>query len=606
MTLRWRLVIAVAGALAAVVFLMIAFHSATAARSAPAESRRVTFRVGVVESVDNLNPFIGFNSLDYLVYHLSYDFLVGWDPVKLQPRPEFAASWTQSADGKTWTFKIRPGMTWQDGAPATAHDVAFTFNYIDRNKLAAFTLYTTSIERVTAFDATTVRFYCSKPKADILYMPVPILPEHIWSKVSPQAAGTSFANGPPTIGSGPFRVVQNSPDNFVRLVANKHYWGGKPHIENLLFTTYQDANTMMQDIRPEALDAAFYVPPALMGRLASEGITTSAGTSWMSAQLAFNCYDSPNSRGNPVLRDQRFRQALQYAIDRNLIAKVAFDGYETAGTTLLPPYSEFHWQPPSGEDYTFDPAKARALLDAAGYKDVDHDSWRKTKQDKPLTLRLYAPADIPSLIAAAKLVVGWFAAVGIRVRLQVLDAAAMIAQITNREGGTFAPDFDMYVGLWQGDTEPQFIFSLLTLAQVGAWSDTSWTQPQYTRLFAAESSDIDLRSRIAEAQQLQQIAFKASPYLIFGYPEALEAYNSSTWRGYVAAPSGFPGYRGSVLSFPDEIDTYRELRPKGETPATGVSSMGWICAAIACAIAACVGPMMLGLRTHRLQVEADS
>ena len=606
MTLRWRLAPTVAGALAAAVFLVIALHSATAARSAPVESRRATFRVGVVESVDNLNPFIGFDSLDYLVYHLSYDFLVGWDPVKLQPRPEFAESWTHSADGRTWTFKIRPGMIWQDGTPATAHDVAFTFNYIVSNKLAAFTPYTTSIERVTALDDTTVRFFCSKPKADILYMPVPILPEHIWSKVSPEAASTSFVNGPPTIGSGPFEVVQNSPDNFVRLVANKHYWGGAPHIDDLLFITYQDANTMMQDLRSGALDAAFDLSPGLMGRLTSGDVTTNAGTSWMSAQLAFNCYESPNSRGNPVLRDQRFRQALQYAIDRNSIARVAFDGYETAGTTLLPPYSEFHWQPPRGEDYTFDPTKARALLDAAGYRDVNHDSWRETRQGKPLTLRLYAPADRPPLIAAAKLVVGWFAAVGVRVRLQVLDAGAMIALITNREGSTLAPNFDMYVGLWQGDTEPQFILSLLTPGQVGAWSDTSWTQPQYTRLFTAESGDIDLRSRIAEVQRLQQIAFKASPYLIFGYPETLEAYNSSAWRGYVAAPSGIPDYRGSVLSFPDEIDTYRELRAEHEMPATGVSSTGWICAAIACAIAACVGPMMLGPRTHRLEVETDS
>ena len=462
MTLRWRLALTIAGALAAAAFVMIAMHSATAARSAPAESRRTTFRVGVVESVDNLNPFIGFDSLDYLVYHLSYDFLVGWDPVNLRPQPEFATSWTHSPDGRTWTFKIRPGMTWQDGTPATAYDVAFTFNYIVHNKLSDYTPYTTSIERVTALNASTVRFYCSKPKADILYMPVPILPEHVWCKVSPDAASTSFANGPPTIGSGPFRVVADSPDDFVRLAANKHYWGGAPHIQNLLLITYQDANTMMQDLRSGALDAAFDLSPGLMGPLRSEGLTTDAGTSWMSAQLAFNCYDSPHSLGNPVLRDQRFRQALQYAIDRNVIAKVAFDGYETPGATLLPPYSEFHWQPPSDEDYTYDPARARALLDAAGYRDVNHDSWRETRQGKPLTLRLYAPADRPPLIAAAKLIVGWFAQVGIRVRLQVLDAAAMIALITNREGRTFAPDFDMYVGLWQGDTEPQFILSLLT------------------------------------------------------------------------------------------------------------------------------------------------
>ena len=159
-----------------------------AAPSAGASPGITVYRVGTLEDVDTLNPFIGYSGVDYPVYHLNYDFLVGFDPAKLQPRPEFAESWSHSPDGKTWTFKIRPGMTWQDGQPATAHDVAFTFNYIIKNNLTNFTSYTTLIKDVTAPNDTTVIFHCTKPKADILDMKVPILPEHIWSKVSGQAA----------------------------------------------------------------------------------------------------------------------------------------------------------------------------------------------------------------------------------------------------------------------------------------------------------------------------------------------------------------------------------------------------------------------------------
>ena len=139
------------------VLLIAGTGAASASSPSPsASSGEVIFRVGVLEYVDSLNPFIGYSGVDYSVYHLNYDFLVGFEPQKLQPRPEFAESWTSSADGKTWTFKIRSGMTWQDGEPATARDAAFTFNYILDNDLSTFTGYLTFVKTVTAPDDTTL------------------------------------------------------------------------------------------------------------------------------------------------------------------------------------------------------------------------------------------------------------------------------------------------------------------------------------------------------------------------------------------------------------------------------------------------------------------
>ncbi len=164
------------------VAVSVAVAGARAAPCAPSDKSSTAY--GTLEYVDNLNPFIGYSGVDYMIYQLNYDFLVGFEPEKLQPRPEFAESWTTRRTASSWTFKIRPGMTWQDGEPATARDVAFTFNYIIENELADFISYPTFIEKVTALDDLTVQFECSKPKGDILSMKVPILPEHIWSKVS--------------------------------------------------------------------------------------------------------------------------------------------------------------------------------------------------------------------------------------------------------------------------------------------------------------------------------------------------------------------------------------------------------------------------------------
>jgi len=592
---------AVAGAVMATVCLILAASGAAAASSPSpsASSGKVIYRYGTLEAVDNLNPFIGYSGVDYMVYQENYDFLVGFEPEKLQPRPEFAESWSSSPDGKTWTFKIRPGMTWQDGQPATARDVAFTFTYILENNLANFLSYTTFIKKVTALDDLTVQFECSRPKGDILSMKAPILPEHIWSKVSGKDAETAFTNGPPCIGSGPFQVVENKPDSFARLVANPDYWGGKPGIDEIIIETYQNADTMVQDLKSGALDGAIGIPPAQFSGLGSESITTNASVSWSFEQLTFNCYDSPNSKGNPVLLDAAFRQALQYAVDREKNAAVAYSGYMDPGGVLLPPYSAYYWEPPSDQAYTFDPAKAQALLEAAGYKDVNGDGFRETKQGKPLTLRLFTDAQTPENVSTAKLTVGWFKDVGVKAKLQVLDPGALVDASANYDGDTFAPDFDMLIWWWQGDADPQFILSLLTPAQIEGWSDTNWTNDEYTRLFDEESTAIDFAARSAAIQRMQEIAYQESPYLIFGYFQFLEAYNSARWEGYVKAPGGYPGFNGGVFN----RDSWVGLHPAATATAEAGGSNTWVFLVIAAVVVVVVIAVLLLRRRRGPEIE---
>jgi peptide/nickel transport system substrate-binding protein len=586
----------------AAVVLVAASVGAASSPSTTASPDKTTYRVGVLEYVDSLNPFIGYTGVDYSVYHLNYDFLVGFEPQKLQPRAEFAESWSSSPDGLIWTFKIRPGMTWQDGKPATARDAAFTLNYILDNELAAFTGYLTFVKKVTALDDTTLVVELSKPKADILQMKVPILPEHIWSAVSPEAAETSFRNGPPTIGSGPYQVVDNKHNSYCRLVPNPDYWGGKPAVDELYFESYQNADTMVQDLKAGALDAANGVPAAQFKGLASESITTNAAVSWSFEQLTFNCYDDPRSKGNPVLLDSRFRQALQYAVDREKNAAVAYGGYMSPGTTLLPPYSAYSWQPPAGEVYTYDPAEANRLLEAAGYKDVNGDGYRETKQGERLSLRLFTDAQTPQNVTTSKLVVGWLKDVGVKTRLQILDPGALNDAEINTDGDLFAPDFDLVVWWWQGDAEsPQFILSLLTPGQVGGWSDTSWTDPEYAMLYDAQSTATDRASQVTLVQQMQQIAYEASPYLIFGYPQALEAYDTGAWEGYVKVPGGYPDYSGEALGH----DTYIGLKPAAATTIEAAAgSTAWIWAVAIVVAIVVVFAVVLLLRRRRPEMEA--
>ena len=538
--------------------------------SSPVPAEKVTLHIGWVQEPDNLNPFIGIQGTDYMLWHMNYDFLVGFDAKTLEPRPELATAWEVSPDGKTWTFTIRSDAKWQDGVPVTARDVAFTFNYINDNQLLNLSTYTNGITRAEVVDDTHVKIYTKAPKANMLRMVVPILPEHIWSKVSGKAATTSYQNKPPIIGDGPFQVVEWQKGKFVRLTANPTYWGGKPKVDEVVLELYTNPDTMSQDLKLGTIDGAVDIPPAQFKPLGNEpGITTSLSTSWSFIELAMNSYDSPDSKGNPVLKDQQFRAAVNWAVDRQKVVDVAYQQYGTVGSSLVVPYSKYHWEPPADQAFSYDPAKANQLLDAAGYKDVNGDGFRETKAGKKLVLRFYATTDSTQNQTAGKLIVGWLKDIGIKLDYQVIDSGALINYQYEYTGNTYTPDWDMFIWYWVEDVDPNFIVDIYTPQQIEGWNDCLWTNPEYTKLNAQQATTIDEKLRIPIIQQMQQLFYQGAAYAILAYPYQLEAYNTDKWQGWVHVPSEAPGgQQGAVIYNYNNIDTYRFVEPKTAATAT--------------------------------------
>jgi len=566
-----------------VVALLLAAAAVGAARAAasstasPAPADKVVLHIGMVQEPDNLNPFIGIQGIDYMFWHMNYDFLVGFDSKDLEPRPELATKWEVSPDGKEWTFTIRSGAKWQDGVPVTAGDVAFTFNYIVDNKLLNLSTYTNGITGATVIDDTHVKITTDAPKANMLRMVVPILPEHIWSKISGKEATSSYQNKPAIVGDGPFQLVEWQKGKFVRFEANPTYWAGKPKVDEVVFELYTNPDTMAQDLKLGSIDGAVDIPPAQFKPLSGEaGLTTSQSTSWNFIELAMNCYDSPNSKGNPVLKDQQFRTAVNWAVDRQKVVDVAYQKYATLGSSLIVPYSKYHWEPPAGEAFTYDPAKANQILDAAGYKDVDGDGFRETKDGKKLTLRFYATTDSTQNQTAAKLIVGWLKDVGIKTNLQVIDAGTLINYQYSYTGNTYTPDWDMFIWYWVQDVDPNFIVDIYTPQQIEGWNDCLWTDPLYTKLNGQQITTIDETKRIPIIQQMQQIFYKGAAYAIMAYPYQLEAFNTDKWQGWVHTPTQAPGgQQGSVIYNYNNIDTYRFVAPKVAAAAEKKPLVNW-------------------------------
>ena len=211
-------------------------------------------------------------------------------------------------------------------------------------------LATRGILGAKALDPTTVQITCSRPKADMERIFIPILPEHVWSKVTPKAAETSFTNPVPIVGSGPFFTSEFVKGKFLRMERNPYYYGTTPTVDEIIFATYQNPDTMTIDYKSGNLDAAWGIPVAQFRTLGSEPGTEALAYPYYNWEyLNFNCYDSPDSLGAPVLKDWKFRNAINYAIDRAKLCAIAFQGYAAPGTTIVPPKTwkdpDYHWQP---------------------------------------------------------------------------------------------------------------------------------------------------------------------------------------------------------------------------------------------------------------------
>ena len=584
---------------------------ATSSSPSPASSPssgKIVLRVGFPGTPDNLNPFIGTYAQSYLIFAVNYDQLVGIDAATLAPSKEtgLAMDWSVSDDGRTWTFKLRDTAKWQDtGQPVTAEDVAFTYDYIIDNQMMTFLSYVQGIKRVTVVGPYTLTMTCTKPKADMLLAlnAIPILPEHIWSDVPPKLAGTTYPNEPPIIGSGAFQCVKYKKNSYVMLEANKEYWRGAPHIDQLLFQFYTNRTSVTQDFQLGTLDACIQLQDAQLPQLASTpGLDAQAIRVNGYDCLAFNCYEPSaggSSLGNPVLRDWRFRQALQWAVDKEKIAAVACRGNaRPADTVITAGYytdPDWHWTPPADQAYDFDLAKAGALLSAAGYP--LQDGARVDKQGRPIALRLWATTG-PVSQAEGKMVAGWFRQLGLTIEFQVFDGGALLDRVYNMDGDTFVPDYDMWIGGWYNPIDPGQGLSYFCTDQINGWSDSAYSNPEFDKLFVEQSQTTDTGARKAIIDRMQQIVYEESPYVVLTYFSDTEGWNTAKWTGWVHSPARF----GSVVNQSGVLATYLNVRPKAATTegrTSGGTTTIWLVVIAAVAVVGAVIVMLLRRRGSR-------
>ena len=536
----------------------------SAGAPANAADEKVTFTVALRNEVDSFNPFLGIVVPSFEAWALTYDYMIGYDNTDMSPtKTGLATDWSPSEDGKTWTFDIRDGVKWSDGQDLTAADIAYTYNRIIDGGPEARTWgsYLTEVTKVTAPDAGTVVLTLKKPNASLPLLPIPIIPEHIWKNVSEKEVKTYPAepkNGKPVVGSGPFRLVEGTAGGSTyRFEANPDYWGGAPHIDEVVFRVFKADDPAAQALIKGEVDFVENLPAVQIDALKDKpGITALNGDSPGFEEIAFNTgavdteSGKPIGDGKPALKDPAFRHALGYGIDYDAVLERVYQGAGDIGTTIIPPaYADFHWAPTGDDAFTYDPEKAGQLLDEAGYK-KGGDGLRTMPNGDPIgAIRLFARSESPTSLDTMNFFKEWLGDLGIKAEVKAFEDNNLTSIIL--EG-----NFDAFAWGWFVEPDPTSMLSYMTCGQLGGWSDSWYCDKDYDAMYAQQATEMDREARAEIVKKMQQKLFEDSPYLVTMYDVIGEAFRSDRFACLQPQPDP-----GGILLMQYGASSYKSIRP---------------------------------------------
>ena len=446
----------------------------------------------VIESnPTNLDPRIGTDGQSEFIDELMFDSLVRKGP-NFNLEPNVAQRW-EIPDPQTYIFHLRKGIRFHDGRPLTAKDVKWTLDSTRDGSLRTIKGATYHlVDKIDVLDDFTLLVHLTEPFTPLLWN----LSEGALGIV-PYGSARDFASHP--VGTGPYRFVRFDPDSQVVLERNDSYWGARPYIARIRFAVVPDATTRALELRKGSADLAApnSFPPDMVRALARErniAVERHVGSSL--AYMAFNLRD-------PILKDVRVRQAMAYAIDRQTIVHYLLNDSARLADSVLPPE---HWAYDSDvAHYPFDPDKANALLDAAGYP------RRKDGVRFHLAMKTSTVEDTRLLAAVLQ---------------QQLRQVGIALDIHSFEFATFYSDiskgaFQLYALRWIGYTnqDPDIFedaFDTASFAPKRA-NRGHYSNPELDRLIEEGRRTLDQQKRKLIYAQVQRILARDLPYIDLWY-----------------------------------------------------------------------------------------
>ena len=417
---RWQAVLAFLGILLVIALLSYATYTYT---SQEVPARGGVFIEGVAGNPQYINPILcQYNEVDRDFCALIFNGLLKLDE-KGDWQPDLAESWEAGPDSDVFTFTLRSDIRWHDGLRITADDVLFTVQLMQDPDLPVLpdlaNLWRSVI--ATKEDDRTIVFHLSQPYAAfpdyVTLRWFGVIPKHYWERYAPADIPNAQLNTQP-IGSGPFKLVEIDSQH-ARLEPVLSQFEEPPYLDALEFRFFPDYPSILaaaeagevhgvSRILPEYQKQAEAIPDLQMFTSPMPGYT-----------MALFNFDSSNA---PFLAEQAVRQALAYGVDRDKLLTEIIPGVGLkADSPILPGTWAYN---PDIPRYSYDPARAKQLLEDAGWVDTNNDGVRE-KDGQELAFTILSD-DAPHSIAISQTLVQNWARIGVKATPQPVSFTGLV------------------------------------------------------------------------------------------------------------------------------------------------------------------------------------
>jgi peptide/nickel transport system substrate-binding protein len=408
--------------------------------------------------------------------------------------PDMATSWDINDEGRTYTFHLHKGILFHDGTPADAAAIKWNFEYVlDPANKADARVFFTSIASVEALDDATLQIRLKEPSADFLMVLAGYRAGFLVA--SPTAVkqwGQDYKFHP--VGAGPFKFVRWTPGQEAIFEKNKSYFKpGLPYLDKIVLKTMKEATTRVGAVRSGELAFATWIPLEMVRLLeGAPGVRVVTGPIYSVWDLR------PNVKVKPF-DDIRVRKAVMgYGIDRQEIVKVAFGGHGQPSVSMLTPgmpgYNSLM------EMYPYNPQKAKALLQEAGYG-----------PGHPLVFTILSPTIEPAFTNVPTLLKDQMARIGVQMKIEMLDKVTWMERFIRKD------DFQLTLGNITGFTIGAFAPFFETTSPINFSKHTDTTvdelfQRWRTTTDATEHAKATEELQTYLADKLYQIGYANTPF----------------------------------------------------------------------------------------------
>jgi peptide/nickel transport system substrate-binding protein len=465
---------------------LVILAASTACIRRPVENPNVIV-MGITSGPNNLDPRISSDDTSQKLGQLIFSSLTTLDE-HLQAVPQLAET-IENPDPTTWVITLRRGVKFHDGHELTSADVVYTFrSLLAPDFVSPLKGAYQMVRSIDARDRYTVVFTLKEPFATFpANLVVP--------PIAPEGAGPLFRDHP--IGTGPYRFVSYAVDDRLELAAFPEYYGGKPRNDGLIFRFVPDEIMRGLELQKGTMDLVVNdIGPDIVHQLeSSPALQTieSPGTDYQ--------YIGVNLR-DPILRDVRVRQAIAYAVDREAIVKYLRRGLAQPAVGIIPPIA---WAfEPDVFQFPHDPARAKQLLDEAGYPDPDGDgpAARFTLSMKVQSIEF---SRLQSSVIQQSL-----REVGIDLDVRMYEFATLY-------GDVLKGNFQLYTLQWTGGyaADPDILRRVFHsgMTPPSGFNRGYYNNPEIDRLIERATVSTDLEQRRRLFANVQKILAKDVPYI---------------------------------------------------------------------------------------------